>query len=332
MNKDIIVLLCICAVALARPQDKKKTRVFDGKVSEEEHFRGTEQEHNTEYDHEAFLGDEKKTFDQLSPEESKERLGKLVDKIDVDHDGKVTEEELKQWIKKSAKRYVYEDVDRQWDHLKKIEHAKIKMDDLVDGKRVDMAAPIGWEEYKNNTYGFIKEDDKSEYNYDNMIKRDRRRWEKADINRDDKLSKEEYTAFLHPEEYEYMKDVVVEETLDDIDKNKDGYVSLEEYLGDLYPESEKEDEEPDWVKTEREQFLTVRDKNRDGKMDKDEVRDWIVPADFDHVGAEVTHLINEADVNKDGYLTKSEIIDKHEVFAGSQATDFGDALTRHDEF
>ena len=32
-------------------------------------------EHNADYDHDAFLGHEdKKTFDQLSPEESKERL------------------------------------------------------------------------------------------------------------------------------------------------------------------------------------------------------------------------------------------------------------------
>ena len=33
-------------------------------------------EHNNDYDHEAFLGrEEAKTFDQLTPEESKERLG-----------------------------------------------------------------------------------------------------------------------------------------------------------------------------------------------------------------------------------------------------------------
>lgn len=113
------------------------------------------------------------------------------------------------------------------------------------------------------------EDDKEGYNYNDLIRRDRRRWEKADINKDDKLNKEEYTAFLHPEEYEYMKDVVVEETMEDIDKNKDGYLSLEEYLGDLYPEADRKDgKEPDWVQSERSQFMDVRDKNKDGKMDK----------------------------------------------------------------
>ena len=41
-------------------------------------------------------------------------------------------------------------------------------------------------------------------------------------------------------------------------------------LGDLYPESEKEkdQEEPDWVKNEREHFNDFRDKNKDGKMDR----------------------------------------------------------------
>ena len=41
-------------------------------------------------------------------------------------------------------------------------------------------------------------------------------------------------------------------------------------LGDLYPESEKEkdQEEPDWVKNEREHFNDFRDKNKDGKMER----------------------------------------------------------------
>ena len=55
-----------------------------------------DEHHNADYDHDAFLGrEEAQTFDELSPEESKERLGKIVAKIDKDGDGKVTEAELK---------------------------------------------------------------------------------------------------------------------------------------------------------------------------------------------------------------------------------------------
>ena len=47
---------------------------------------------------------------------------------------------------------------------------------------------------------------------------------------------------------------------------------------------------------------------------------------------ETRHLIAEADENQDGVLTKAEIVEKHDLFVGSQATDFGDILLRHDEF
>lgn len=56
--------------------------------------------------------------------------------------------------------------------------------------------------------------------------------------------------------------------------------------------------EPEWVKTEREQFSEFRDKNKDGKMDKDETRDWILPNDYDHAEAEAKHLVYESDTDK----------------------------------
>ena len=58
------------------------------------------------------------------------------------------------------------------------------------------------------------------------------------------------------------------------------------------------DEEPDWVKTERQQFTDIRDVNKDGKMDNEEVKSWIIPADYDHSEAEARHLVFEADTDK----------------------------------
>ena len=57
-----------------------------------------------------------------------------------------------------------------------------------------------------------------------------------------------------------------------------------------------------------------------------------MPADFDHAEAEARHLIYEADSDADQKLTKEEILEKYDIFVGSQATDFGGALTRHEEF
>ena len=56
------------------------------------------------------------------------------------------------------------------------------------------------------------------------------------------------------------------------------------------------------------------------------------PADYDHTEAEAKHLIYESDIDGDSKLSKEEIIEKYDLFVGSQATDFGEALTRHDEF
>ena len=61
----------------------------------------------------------------------------LVDKIDRDSDGKITEEELKFYIDHTQKRYIYEDVDRQWTEL-----------------NPDNKPSILWGEYVNRTYGF----------------------------------------------------------------------------------------------------------------------------------------------------------------------------------
>jgi Ca2+-binding EF-hand superfamily protein len=338
----IVVLIIALTAATTRSSlipntvgDEHKSRVVDHRLSGEEHFvnddddNGESPKHNVEYDHEAFLGkEEQKTFDKLTPEESKERLGIIYDKIDTDKDGLVTEAELIDWIKHVQTRYIYTDTDRQWRDL---------VPDNSDTAR------LSWDMYAQRTYGHIDDidieevktdDDIERYDYRHMMNRDKRRWAKADLDNDALLTKSEFSDFLHPEEAGHMKDIVIDETLEEIDRNKDGVITLEEYIGDMWPESSKEnaDEEPDWVKTEREQFTMYRDKNKDGHMDRDEVKDWIIPDDYDHAVSEAKHLVFETDANRDGSLSKAEVLDKYDLFVGSQATDFGDALTKHDEF
>lgn len=58
-------------------------------------------------------------------------------------------------------------------------------------------------------YFYISEDEANE-NHKEMIERDRRRWEAADVNKDGHLTKDEFADFLHPEDATHMQDVVVE--------------------------------------------------------------------------------------------------------------------------
>lgn len=61
--------------------------------------------------------------------------------------------------------------------------------------------------------------------------------------------------------------------------------------------SVKDQPEPSWVAQERAQFSKYRDRDGDGKMSREEVRDWILPPDFDHTDAEAKHLVHEADTD-----------------------------------
>lgn len=78
---------------------------------------------------------------------------------------------------------------------------------------------------------------------------------------------------------------------------------------------EGDGDEPEWVTTERQQFTEFRDKNKDGKMDKDETRDWILPQDYDHAEAEAKHLVYEADGDKVITSVKAFVSDLFLFFA-----------------
>jgi len=300
--------------------EKEHDRVLHDKpLSDKEQDDGTH-----DYDHEAFLGDElAHDFDDLDPEESMRRLGVIVDKIDTDGDGYVTIEEMQDWIKHSQERYVDDDTEKQWESYRQ---ATEQSKDTLD-----------WAEYRESVYGFLDQEPGGDlveegFSYKEMEARDQRRFSLADVDKDGKLTKLEFQSFLHPEHADHMRDIVVTETFEDMDKDKDGRISLEEYIGDMYKGSEEGVEEPEWVVSERHQFAKVRDTNGDGYLDVEEVKAWIVPPDFDHSEAEAKHLVFEADIDQDNKLTKEEIIENYDLFVGSQATDFGEALYRHDEF
>ncbi|KAG9264137.1 reticulocalbin-3 isoform X1 [Astyanax mexicanus] len=311
---QLLLLSLIVGVTVAVPPQEKRVH-HQRDLSDHAH----DDAHSFQYDHEAFLGkEEAKTFDQLTPEESKAKLGKIVDRIDTDKDGFVSHAELHHWIKHRQRRYIEENVDKHWKEY----------DQDKDGK-------IAWTEYKNTTYGFYLDDEFSDVenreSYKAMLMRDERRFKVADKDGDGIASREEFTAFLHPEEFSYMKDLVVQETVEDIDKNGDGKINLEEYIGDMYT-SEDGENEPEWVNTEKKQFSEFRDVNKDGFLDASEVAQWILPGDVDHADIEAKHLIHETDRDNDDKMTKKEILENWNMFVGSQATNYGEDLTRkHDE-
>lgn len=63
----------------------------------------------------------------------------------------------------------------------------------------------------------------------------------------------------------------------------------------MWPNQDRE--KPKWVEMEMDKFYSVHDKNHDGKLDHEEVKEWMIPS-YDNIDAEAKHLIYESDTNK----------------------------------
>ncbi|XP_077425374.1 calumenin-B-like isoform X2 [Vanacampus margaritifer] len=264
----------------------------------------SEWEHNDIEEQERFLGqDQAKTFEQ--------RLGMLVEIIDEDKDSFVTMDEMMKWLRHVHKGWIYKNIDGQW----------MTFDFDGDGE-------VSWEEYKNATYGRFFDD--PDVGYKQMMARDDRRFKIADLDGDLKVNKSEFASFVYPEHFEHMEEIVMIETLDDLDGNGDGVIDLGEYIGEKY--AEEDIREPELAQMDRDHFTKFLDKNTDGKLQREEIRDWLLLDENRHADAEVKLLFQKADADKDGRLTKAEILDKYDLFVGSKVSEFGKVITRHDEF
>uniref|UniRef100_A0A8B9TNS5 Reticulocalbin 2 n=1 Tax=Anas platyrhynchos TaxID=8839 RepID=A0A8B9TNS5_ANAPL len=270
-------------------------------------------QHRADYDREALLGgqEEAEEYARLSPEEQQRRLRAIVRRIDADGDGLLTpgyNSPLKHYVTQEAKQH-FHDYDKDGDGL------------------------VSWKEYNLQMYDRVIDfdentvlEDQEEESFRQLHLKEKKRFEKA--NRDDvpDLNVDEFIAFEHPEEVEYMTDFVIQEALEEHDKDGDGFVNLEEFLGDL---QERPKEDPEWILVEKDRFVNDYDKDKDGKLSPQELLFWIVPNNQGIAQEEAVHLIEEMDLNDDKKLSEAEILKNQDLFLNSEATDYGRQL--HDE-
>lgn len=271
-------------------------------------------EHDSHYDHEAILGDRQleKEFDELEPEEAKRRLGILAKDMDKNKDGYVSKEELVDWIMNSFRKLDMEDSLEQFEEC----------DENNDNK-------VTWREYLTRHHGFNINDYKDDYatekeaveEFTKVLDEDKKKFDAADVDKDGALTKKEHVAFLYPADFPHMHDIELERTLEEHDKNGDGTITKEEFLAD----TDKNDKE--LLLLEEERFGDF-DKNKDGVLDKKEITDWVLPDNNEAAVEEADHLIERSDKDKDGKLSIEEIVNNHEDFVGSQATNYGEFLPK----
>ncbi|KAJ1069930.1 hypothetical protein K5549_017378, partial [Capra hircus] len=256
---------------------------------------------------------------KLSPEEQHKRLKSIIKKIDLDSDGFLTESELSSWIQMSFKHYAMQEAKQQF----------LEYDKNSDGS-------VSWDEYNIQMYDRVIDfdentalDDAEEESFRQLHLKDKKRFEKANQDSSPGLNLEEFIAFEHPEEVDYMTEFVIQEALEEHDKNGDGFVSLEEFLGD-YRRDPTANEDPEWILVEKDRFMNDYDKDADGRLDPQELLSWVVPNNQGIAQEEALHLIDEMDLNSDRKLSEEEILENQDLFLTSEATDYGRQL--HDEY
>ncbi|XP_012867638.1 PREDICTED: reticulocalbin-2 isoform X2 [Dipodomys ordii] len=299
----VAVMLLLCAAAAGAGQ------------AEELHY--PQGEHRADYDREALLGvqEDVDEYVKLGPEEQQKRLQAIIKKIDSDSDGFLTEGELSQWIQMSFKHYAMQEAKQQF----------VEYDKNSDGT-------VTWDEYNIQMYDRVIDfDDNTALDdaEEESFRQDKKRFEKANQDSSPGLSLEEFIAFEHPEEVDYMTEFVIQEALEEHDKNGDGFVSLEEFLGD-YRRDPTANEDPEWILVEKDRFVNDYDKDSDGRLDPQELLSWVVPNNQGIAQEEAVHLIGEMDLNGDKKLSAEEVLESQDLFLTSEATDYGRQL--HDDY
>jgi len=289
-------------------QEKKHglDREEDGSLKSKYPPKGS---HDAEFDHEAILGsrDEAEEFDDLSPEEAKRRLKVLLGKMDINLNEHIDKSELEAWILKSMNSLNEED-----------------NKDRFEEADSDSNGMLTWEEFKKSEYEGANEDEQLWMEQDHYL------FQAADKNGDGSLSLKEFTGFINPDGDLEMQQHVLKLTLGEKDLDKNGLLSLEEFIGNR---SSEHDEESEWLDSEKERFNQELDKDGNGFLNDEEIVAWIIPEGYQSSATdEADHLISEADEDKDGILSFEEILDKVDVFAGSEATDYGNHLTNMHRF
>lgn len=247
-------------------------------------------------------------------------MGELVTKMDIDGDENIGISELSTWIHYVEQARLHKEVYEQFP--------------LFDTDRDQF---ISMEEYNQRTYDFIHDeeykDSLTQEDIDHVEasnKRDIRRFLEADGNSDGQLDIVEFSAFLHPHSHDHMQDVLLMETFEEMDSNLDGKVDFPEYLAHISGYAERAAESEEFMESEMGYFNEL-DLNSDGGLNQTEVKEWIRPEGSNPIDAEVQHMMRKMDLDEDGRLSRTEILDNYPEFLHSTATDWGKALLAHDE-
>lgn len=149
-----------------------------------------------------------------------------------------------------------------------------------------------------------------------MARRADARWKLADENGDTLLTRDEFKYLWHPEEgNEDLQKLFIKEATEDVDSNGNSRIEFDEFVSHLNElASDEERKNIDWFESQKENFRKVLDKNKDGFLEGDEIKDWLIPEKSKKFEAEAKRLFDIGDKNEDLRLSIAEIFENQESF------------------
>lgn len=278
------------------------------------------EQHTPQHGANVLLGEEDEgEMQKLSPGEQKKKMLEIVKRIDRNEDQLLSAEEMAVWIQRVYRKYALEDAEKRFPDF-----------DL------DHDGLVSWEEYNTVTHGHLipldydaSLNDPEQESLRNLHRREKQRFDFADVDSNAGLNVTEFLAFTHPSEVDRMADFAIEDVLNEYDLDQDGFISLYEFIGDVRGDA---DSASQWETEETVRFKDLYDQDKDGKLNREEQLRWIAPNSYGSAREEALHLIKEVDRDLDGLLSVAEVLKSQDTFMNSEVTDYGRQLhITHDE-
>jgi Ca2+-binding EF-hand superfamily protein len=221
--------------------------------------------------------------------------------VDVNKDGVLTRTEVTAWLKTKKEESLTEEVQLQW----------VQYDANNDGT-------ISWVEFKEATFSSLAmEREVKSVEKDRYLAQEWRKFERADVDHNETLNFEEFRTTLYPNLYDHMLEYMVEEMLQDFDNNSDNTISLEEYIGIFASYFEEDPFNVDQMSSHLKGYFQEHDENKDGQLNKDELRDFALSSDEFQPKKQSEELVSAIDDDKDGELSHEEVMKKFQLFKNS---------------
>jgi len=270
-----------------------------------------------------YLGDDPQTG--LTDQEMVEEL---IYSLDEDGDGLAGPWEIHDWILWVEDIFHQHEVDNNW-HSLSVETQKDDSDD------------ISWSDYQSkvNPHGIQTAKQRRRET------QERRRWNHADDDGNDKLNKKEYKFFLFPQLFTNLDGtgdraggggIMVMEAFDNLDTDLNGRISQAEFMAqfDHGPEEvmrRRSDEEGEGIDqgNEARLFRDSLDTNSDGWLDLEEMAEYVEPTGFVQAKSEVVYLFQLLDEDRSLDISPKEIMNRPQAFLSSQVTQYGRIYSQH---